>query len=310
MLIRDLDKRLDTECKIIFAKNDRVFDLSKATGQTFQAFLDDRGGEKLCLVYIPKEKLSYLSESVKFLTPTTENEGFVVASVPVEDSLFELFSRLESVPSTSSFDITVENGYLTVIFRFYHNSISEISSQFVRTELLKHLVKEINIQPAGGLRERCNRKSMEFPVRVLVYSIPFAEIKGKIAKSLFTQGAIAESAAVFTHEVEPRLIFYGGKDLKTDHKPIHKNTSIYEVPFKSVGMETFMVLNEIFNSEGLKRFHVFFKKVGDKMRIIVFVNKYDAMNHITVSFAYYTKAGVPVDLNLSTDYSQNVWDDL
>jgi hypothetical protein len=310
MLIGDLDKRLDTDCKIIFAKNDRVFDLSKATGQTFQAFLNERGSEKLCLVYIPKDKLSYLSESVKLLTPTAENEGFVVASVPIEDSLFEFFGRLESVPSTSSFDITVESGYLTVSFRFYHESISEISSQFVKTELLKHLVKEINIQPAGGLMEKFNYKSKEFPVRVLVYSIPFAEIKGKIAKSLFTQGAIAESAAVFTHEAEHRLIFYGKKDLKTDLKPIYRNTSIYELPFKSIGMETFTVLNEIFNSEGLKRFHVFFKKEGDKMKIIVFVNKYDAMNHISVSFAYYSKAGVPVDLNLSTDYYQTVWDDL
>jgi hypothetical protein len=310
MLIRDLDKRLDTECKMIFAKNDRVFDLSKATGLTFQAFLDDRGSEKLCLVYIPKDKLSYVSNSVKFLTPTTENERFIVPSVPVEDSLFELFSRLERVPSTSSFDITVEDGYLTVFFRFHHDSIPEISKQFAKTELLKHLVKEINIQPAVGLRERCDRKSKEFPVRVLVYSIPFAEIKGKVARSLFNQGAIAESAAVFTHEVEPRLIVYGRKDLKTDLKPIYKNTSIYEVPFKSVRMETFTILNEIFNSEGLKRFHVFFKKEGDKVKIIVFVNKYDAMNHITVSFAYYTKAAVQVELNLSTDYNQNVWDEL
>ena len=180
MLLRDLDKRLDTECKIIFAKNDRVFDLSKATGQVFQAFLDDRGSEKLCLVYIPKDKLSFASNSVRFLTPTTENEGFIAASVPIEDSIFELFSRLEGVSSTSSFDITVENGDLTVIFRFYHDSISEISNQLVKTELLKHLIKEINIQPAGGLKDRCDHKSMEFPVRVLVYSIPFTEIKGKL----------------------------------------------------------------------------------------------------------------------------------
>ena len=310
MLLGELDKRLDTECKITFAKSDRVFDLSKATGQTFQAFLGDRRSEKLCLVYIPRDKLSFASNSVRFLTPTTDNEGFIVASVPIEESLYELFSRLEKVSSTSSFDITVENGDLTVIFRFHHDSISEISNQLVKTELLKHLVKEISIQPAGGLKDRCDKKSKEFPVRVLVYSIPFAEIKGKIAKSLFTQGAIAESAAVFTNEVEPRLIFYGKKDIKTDLKPIYKNTSIYELPFKSVGMETFSVLNEIFNSEGLKRFHVFFKKEGDKMRIIVFVNKYDAMKHISVSFAYYSKAGVPVDLNLSTDYYQKVWDDL
>ncbi|MGC8562817.1 MAG: hypothetical protein ACP5NO_06450 [Thermoplasmata archaeon] len=310
MLIKELDKRLDTDCRIVFAKSNRIFDLSKVLGQTFQAFLDERGKEKTCLVYIPKNKLSFASSSVKFLTSTTENEEFIIASVPIEDSLYELFSRLEGVTSTSSFDITIENGYLTVFFRFHHDAISEISSQLVKTDLLKHLVKEINIQPASGLIERCDHKSREFPVRVLVYSIPFAEIKGKNAKLLLKQGAIAESAAVFTNTVEPRLIFYGNKDLKTELKPLFKNTFIYQQSFKSLRMETFTILNEVFNSEGLKRFHIFFKKEGDKIRIIVLVNKYDAMTHITVSFAYYSKAGIPVELNLSEDYVSDVWDTL
>lgn len=310
MLIKELDNRLDMRCKITFNKEDRVFNLSKALGTTFQAFLEVRGEEKFCTVYIPKEKLTMASSSVKFLTPTVENERFVIATVPIEESLYQLFSRLEGVKSTSSFDISIEKGYLTVLFRFYHDALPEITDRLAKTDFLEHLVKEIDIQPATGLIKNCEEKSKEFPISVLVYEIPFAEVKGKQAKSLFQKGAIAESAAVFTNLVEQKLIFYGNKGMKTDMKQIYENSYLYEMTFKSVGIETFNVLNGMFNSLGLKRFHVFFKKEADKMKVTVFVNKYDAMKHITTSFAYYSKAGIPVSLSLSRDYSLEAWDQI
>ncbi len=307
MLLTEIDKRLDTECKIVFGKDDRVFALSKVTGYPFQAFLESKGNERVLSVYVPKENSESGTSPVKFLTSTTENEGYIIANVPIEDSIYELLTSLDEVESTSSLDITVEKGRLTVRFRFHHTALSHLSRVFSKSSNLNHVVTEMYIQPSIGFITRLEIKNKKFPLCVLEYSIPYSLIKGKVAKSLFDKGAIAESTAILSNFDNRKTIFYGERNWKTEAKPISKDTDLYEISMEAMGAEILTILTNAFNSVGLKRFNVFFKKDGNNLKIIVFIQKYDAMRHISESFTYYTRANVPVDLILSRDYSDEIW---
>jgi hypothetical protein len=307
MLLNEIDKRLDTECKIVFGKDDRVFTLSKVAGDSFQAFLESKGNERVLSVYVPKENLESGTSPVKFLTSTTENEGFIIANVPIEDSIYEFLTSLDEVESTSSLDMTVEKGRLTVWFRLHHTALSHLSRVFSKSSNLKHMVTEMNIQPSIGFITRLESKSKKFPLCVLEYSAPYSVIKGKVAKSLFDKGAIAESTAILSSSTNRKTMFYGERNWKTEAKPISNDSGLYEISMEGMGAEILTILTNVFNSVGLKRFNVFFKKNGNNLKIIVFVQKYDAMRHISESFTYYTRADIPVYLTLSRDYSDEIW---
>ena len=310
MLLKDVDVKLDTECKVIFNKDDRVFSLSKAGNHTFQTFLEMKGNEKFLSVYVPKEELESQRNSAVFLPSTTENEGYIISPVPIEESLYELLSSMDQVESTTSFDMTVEKGSLTVRFNLHHSAIPQLSRILESSSKLKHLVKELDISPTTGFRSYLEHKNREFPLRVLVYSIPFSNVKGRVARSLLEKGAIAELASVFSNAIYSKVIFYGTSETRTDLKPVSSGSHIYEMHFEDMGVKIFNVLSNVFDTLGLKRFKVFFKKVGKNIQIIIFLQKYDAMKHISESFAYYEKIGVPVDLSLSRDYTDNVWETL
>lgn len=310
MLLKDVDMKLDTECKVIFNKDDRVFSLSKVGNHTFQAFLELKGDEKFLSVYVPREELESQGNSAVFLPSTTENEGYLISTVPIEESLYELLASMDRVESTTSFDMTVEKGSLTVRFNLHHSAISQLSRILESSPKLKHLVKELYITPTTGFKSYLEHKNREFPLRVLVYSIPFSNVKGKVARSLFEKGAIAESASVFSNSIYNKVIFFGTNEVKTDLKPVSPGSHIYEMHFEDMGVDIFNVLSNVFNTLGLKRFKVFFKKVNKSIQIIIFVQRFDAMKHISESFAYYERVGVPVDLTLSRDYTDNVWETL
>ncbi|MCW6159339.1 MAG: hypothetical protein LVQ63_07685 [Thermoplasmatales archaeon] len=310
MLLKELDKKLDTECKVIFNKDDRVFSLSKAMGLTFQVFLELEGNDKYLLVYIPKENLENEGSSAKYLSSTTENEGYLISTVTIEESLYELLTSLDEVQSSTSFDLTVENGSLTARFHFHHSAIPQLSRILGKSPNLKHLVKELYLHPTPGFISHLEHKNREFPLRVLVYSIPYSNVKGKIARSLFDEGGVAESAAVFSTSVFNKVIFYGTSETKTALKPVFPGSRIYEMLFEDMNIGIISVISNVMNSLGLKRFKVFFKKVDNSIRIIVLVQKFDAMKHISESFTYFGRADIPVELHLSRDYSDDVWETL
>ena len=310
MLLKELDKKLDTECKVIFNKDDRVFSLSKAVDLIFQAFIELKGDDKYLLVYIPKENLENEGSSAKYLSSTTENEGYLISTVTIEESLYELLTSLDKVQSSTSFDLTVEKGNLTARFHLHHSAIPQLSRILGKSPNLKHLVKELYLHPTTGFISHLEHKNREFPLRVLVYSIPYSNVKGKVARSLFDEGAVAESAAVFSTSIFNKVIFYGTSETKTGLKPVSSGSRIYEMRFEDMNIGIFSVISNVLNSMGLKRFKVFFKKVDNSIRIIVLVQKFDAMKHISESFIYYKRAGIPVELHLSKDYSDDVWETL
>ncbi|MCL4447288.1 MAG: hypothetical protein M1163_02655 [Candidatus Thermoplasmatota archaeon] len=308
MLLKEIDKRLDMDCISRFNKDDRVFSLSKALGHTFQAFMEIKDDEKVLSVYVPKENLETPSAPVRYLISTTDVEGFLITRIPIEESIYELLAALDMLESTSTFDFTVEAGHLTVRFRLHHTALSHLSRILAKYDILEHLVKEMNIQPSNGFISQLDFKNKKFPLRVLEYSLPFSRVKGKDAKMLFEEGAIAELAAVFSNPVDHKLIFYAPKSSKTKLKPISPHSDIYETLMKDLEIEPFNILVNLFNSKGLKRFNVFFRKVDSTLRIVVLVERYDAMRHISETFTIYGKANVPIDVTLSTAYNETIWE--
>ena len=305
MLLKDIDKILDMECRIIFNKDDRAFSLSKATGHTFQGSIDSKGGERILSVFIPKMDTELDNKSINFLTQTAESEGFLVATLQIEKSIFDLLSSLNKVDSTTSFNITIEKGQLTVRFRFHHKVIPQISEVLTQYDILKHLVKELNLFPSTGFIEHLDIKNKESPIHVLEYAIPFSLLKNKAVKSEFENGAIAEVVSDLSDSKDHGMIIYGKKNSKSGLKPIAVKSNIYEVPL-DVG--TLNVILNLFNAEGIKRHNIFYRKVGDDLRVVTFLERSYAMKHISESFAFYSRLKIPVSLTLSMDYGSEIWE--
>jgi hypothetical protein len=309
MLLRDIDKELDMECKLIFNKDDRVLSLSRAEGKTFQAFLEIKGNDKFLSIYVSRDSQTSHGSTTRFLQSVTENEKYLISTIPIEDSLYDLLLAIDKVQSTTSPDITVEEGRLTVRVCLHHSALPELSKVFKNNTSLKHLVRELNVAPASGFISHLERKNKEFPLKVLVFSIPYSNVKGKDARRLLDKGAIAEPASFVNTSIQKKVIFYAPKNVKIDGiKPISTKSSIYEMDFDDLGVDIFSVLSNLFNSMNIKRFKVFFKKEGVDVRIIVILQKYDAMRLISEAFSYYQRSDIPANLLLSNDYDESVWE--
>ncbi len=310
MLLREIDKELDMECKIVFNKDDRIFSLSKALNRTFQAFVETKNGERVLSVYVPKGAVEEAGNMAKFLTSGSENERFLISDIPIEDSIFEFLIALGKIESTSTFDVFIQKGKMTVRFRFHKSAIPNISQVLAKNDILKHLVKEISILPTAGFITYLDIKNKEFSLHLIEYSMPFSIIKNEQIKSLFKNGAIAEVVNVFSDTSNHKLLIYGAKGSKTDLKPISPGSDIYEVPLETLEVESFNVLTNVFNSKGIKRYNIFYKKVDDTFRILTFLERYDAMKHISELFIFYNRLNQTVDLSLSMGYTPEMLESL
>jgi hypothetical protein len=307
MLLKDIDNKLDTECKLVFNKDDRVFSLSKAMGHTFLGFLNVKEKDKILTVYIPKTDLEPTNKTMGLRITSEEMEGFTVANVPIEKSIYELLFSLDKVASTSTFVVSVEKGFMTVRFRFHHSFLPQLSTVLAGSEILKHMVKDINISPSEGFISFLCKTNEEFPLYILEYEAPLSIWENEEVISIFRKGGIGELADYIAESPKPKLIIYGTSESGSVLGPIVPDSFIYEAVLNS---DMIAAMNTILETKGVHSYNVFFKVANDKLRITVFVNKHSAVRHIDEVFSFYSRAGVPITLLLSRDLSDELLEEI
>jgi hypothetical protein len=307
MLLKDIDKKLDTQCILVLYKEDRIFNFSRTLGHTFYGFPSISGKNKNLTVFIPKSDAETTKVTAWTRNSTSEMGGLIVTSIPLEDSIYELLVSLGKISSASSALFFIEGGNLTVQFRLHHDYLPQLSGVLIQNENLKRLVKEIKILPSEGFIAFLKKIGEAFPLYVLEYDLPLTLWGNEDTVSVLKDGGIGELANDLSEAKKHKIIIYGRGKIQDGLNLIVPESTIYEIPLDSAVLET---MDNMFDVLAIQRCNVFFKAVNDHLRIIVFLKKQDAVRHISEAFNLYSRTGVTANVLLSRSLSDEVWDTL
>ena len=300
MLLKDVDGRLDTECQFTFSREDRVFSISKTMNRSFICFLDPK--ENVLTAYIPDSEEEY--EDIGLPIAKEEREGFTVVELAVEDTITRLIKSIASIPTAAIPTISVENGKLTARFRLHNTFLPQVSNALAKITTLKSLLSDVSIFQSRGLTFFLHTINEESPLQVVILELPLALMEDSAVVSALKKGGVAELSYFGTDPSRPRFIVYGNGGDEPGLVPVVQDSFIFET---SINSETLKALTSILNSERIKRYGVFFKIDDDKLKRVIFLNRYDAVRGIAEALEFYRRSGYPAALTLSQKFSEDIW---
>ena len=303
LLIKEIEKKLDMECKFTIARGGPVLGLSRFVKSSIPVLFNTASGNIMMTAYIPKDGIASSLNLTKFLNIKKETAENIVVDFPLETEVSDCLREISIIPSVSSILFNIESGKLIVRFHFHHSSGEELSGLLQR--YMGKFFEDVIIRPAHGIISHLHEKDKNVPVSVLAYDIPSAVYTDPLTVPILQEGAIAELSNDTSKVGIHRVILFTPHKIENIGTEISKDEGIYEIP---VNNDFLNALVDIQNSNGFQRFYVFVKYVENKLRIIVFLRKRDVRSYLNVLFSLTSKTGIKTNLVLSDRICESIWE--
>ena len=303
LLIKDIEKKLDRECKFTITRGGHVLGLSRFVKSSIPVLFNTSSGNIMMTAYIPKEGMASSLNLTKFLNIKKETTENIAIDFPLESEVSDCLREISMIPSVSSLLINIEDGKLIIRFHFHHSSGEELSGLLQR--YMGRFFEDVIIRPAHGIISLLQRKDENIPVSVLAYDIPSAVYTDPLTVPMLQEGAVAELSNDTSKVGIHRIILYTSHKMEKIGTEVSGDDGIYDIP---VNNDFLNALVDIQNSNGFQRFFVFVKYVENKLRIIVFLRKRDVRSYLNVLFSVTSKTGIKTNLVLSDRICESIWE--
>ncbi|MCW6169363.1 MAG: hypothetical protein LVQ96_04590 [Thermoplasmatales archaeon] len=303
LLIKEIERKLDVECRFAIVRGGSMLSLSRFVRSSIPVLFDASSGNNMLTAYIPKDEITTSSNFTKFLNIKRETTENIVVDFPLEMEVSDCLREISIIPSVSSLLLNIEGGKLLVRFHFHHSSGEELS--LLLQKYMGKFFDEVIIRPALGIISLIRKKDESVPVSVIVYDIPAAVYTDPLIVPILKEGTIAELSNDTSKTGVHRVILYTSHKIEKVGIEISREEGIYVVP---VNNDFLNALVDIQNVNGLQRFYVFIKYVGDRLRIIVFLRQKDVKNYLSVLFSLSSKVGIRTTLVFSDRVNDGIWE--
>lgn len=303
MLIKEIERKLDMECRFTIARGGSILKLSRFVRSSIPVLFNTSFRNNSLTAYIPKDEVTSSSNFTKFLNVKRETTENIVVDFPLESEVSDCLREISIIPSVSSILFNIESGKLIVSFHFHHSFGGELSE--LLQKYMDKFFEDVIIRPAHGIISLLQRKDENVPVSVLVYDIPSAVYTDPLIVPILQEGTIAELSNDTSKVGIHRIILYTSHKIEKIGTEISKDEGIYDIP---VNNDFLNALVDIQNSNGLQRFYVFIKYVENKLRIIVFLRNRDVRSYLNVLFSLTSRIGIKTNLVFSDRICESIWE--
>ena len=303
MLIKEIERKLDMECRFTIARGGSILKLSRFVRSSIPVLFNTSFRNNTLTAYIPKDEVTSSSNFTKFLNVKRETTENIVVDFPLESEVSDCLREISIIPSVSSILLNIESGKLIVRFHFHHSFGGELSE--LLQKYMDKFFEDVIIRPAHGIISLLQRKDENVPVSVLVYDIPSAVYTDPLIVPILQEGTIAELSNDTSKVGIHRIILYTSHKIEKIGTEISKDEGIYDIP---VNNDFLNALVDIQNSNGLQRFYVFIKYVENKLRIIVFLRNRDVRSYLNVLFSLTSRIGIKTNLVFSDRICESIWE--
>ena len=303
MLIKEIERKLDMECRFTIARGGSILKLSRFVRSSIPVLFNTSFRNNTLTAYIPKDEVTSSSNFTKFLNVKRETTENIVVDFPLESEVSDCLREISIIPSVSSILFNIESGKLIVRFHFHHSFGGELSE--LLQKYMDKFFEDVIIRPAHGIISLLQRKDENVPVSVLVYDIPSAVYTDPLIVPILQEGTIAELSNDTSKVGIHRIILYTSHKIENIGTEISKDEGIYDIP---VNNDFLNALVDIQNSNGFQRFYVFIKYVENKLRIIVFLRNRDVRSYLNVLFSLASKTGIKTNLVFSDRICESIWE--
>ena len=303
MLIKEIERKLDMECRFTIARGGSILKLSRFVRSSIPVLFNTSFRNNTLTAYIPKDEVTSSSNFTKFLNVKRETTENIVVDFPLESEVSDCLREISIIPSVSSILFNIESGKLIVRFHFHHSFGGELSE--LLQKYMDKFFEDVIIRPAHGIISLLQRKDENVPVSVLVYDIPSAVYTDPLIVPILQEGTIAELSNDTSKVGIHRIILYTSHKIEKIGTEISKDEGIYDIP---VNNDFLNALVDIQNSNGLQRFYVFIKYVENKLRIIVFLRNRDVRSYLNVLFSLTSRIGIKTNLVFSDRICESIWE--
>ena len=303
MLIKEIERKLDMECRFTIARGGSILKLSRFVRSSIPVLFNTSFRNNTLTAYIPKDEVTSSSNFTKFLNVKRETTENIVVDFPLESEVSDCLREISIIPSVSSILFNIESGKLIVSFHFHHSFGGELSE--LLQKYMDKFFEDVIIRPAHGIISLLQRKDENVPVSVLVYDIPSAVYTDPLIVPILQEGTIAELSNDTSKVGIHRIILYTSHKIEKIGTEISKDEGIYDIP---VNNDFLNALVDIQNSNGFQRFYVFIKYVENKLRIIVFLRNRDVRSYLNVLFSLTSRIGIKTNLVFSDRICESIWE--
>lgn len=303
MLIKEIERKLDMECRFTIARGGSILKLSRFVRSSIPVLFNTSFRNNTLTAYIPKDEVTSSSNFTKFLNVKRETTENIVVDFPLESEVSDCLREISIIPSVSSILFNIESGKLIVRFHFHHSFDGELSE--LLQKYMDKFFEDVIIRPAHGIISLLQRKDENVPVSVLVYDIPSAVYTDPLIVPILQEGTIAELSNDTSKVGIHRIILYTSHKIEKIGTEISKDEGIYDIP---VNNDFLNALVDIQNSNGFQRFYVFIKYVENKLRIIVFLRNRDVRGYLNVLFSLTSRIGIKTNLVFSDRICESIWE--
>lgn len=299
MLLRDIDKALDMQCKLVIKGTGKIFTLSRSLNIEIPLLILEKSNE--FRAYLEKSKEN--EDISSYLGAREENSMYVIDNLLVDSVVWNILFSLNKINSVSPQILTIENGNIVTRLRFHHDYLKEVSetiAEFIVPSGEK--VIEIDIEPCKGLSNLFENRNKRSPMSVLSFEVPANVYDDENVLNILRKGAIIELTNNKVSENARCGILF------SNYNPgglAHLAENIYEISIKNLFLNS---LSDLADFKGIKRFSIFGKLQNERIKIIVFLNRIDVNKYLTVLFSLVKENNLDIYLSLCQRYDYSIWE--
>lgn len=299
MLLRDIDKALDMQCKLVLKGTGKIFTLSRNLNIEIPLLIFEKADE--FRAYLEKSKEN--EDISNYVGAREENGMYVIDNILVDSVIRNMIYTLNKIKSVSPQILTIDSGNIVTRLRFHHDYLKEVTetiAEFVTPSREK--IIEIDIEPCKGLSYLFENRNKKTPVSVLSFEVPVNIYDDENVLNIMRKGSIIELSNDKVSEGGRRAILFSSSN-PGDLTPIAKN--IYGISVKNLFLNS---LSDLADFKGIRLFHIFGRLENERIKIIVFLKTIDVSNYLAVLFSLIKENSLDIYLSLCQRYDYSIWE--
>ncbi|SMD31445.1 hypothetical protein [Picrophilus oshimae] len=308
MNISDIDKKLDYKCKFSYNVNISIGRLSEIYKNPITVFIKNDGKNHYIRAYVPKTDDKNIMEMMNFFDYDDFNNYYRIIQNMYSESQYKLIEELGNIRSVVFSETDLENGMLTVRFRFssrYRKEITDILSKYM---IRPNVINNIKITPSEGIKWLIGNKNKRTRLSVLSYDVPLSiHNNDYVSEFMMNHDSIAEVLDAYSVSNKFKMLVYTNDEMR-ESNDVHKiDDGIYEA---FVENRMLQAVREAANDAGIFRDHLFIKVDKDSINLTVILSYYRIDEYLRILFSesYNLTGQNIVSIRYIGDYQDYVFD--
>ncbi len=269
-------------------------------------FIKNDGENHYLSAYIPKD--DDITGMLNFFDYDDFGSYYKMVQRLYSESQYKLIEELANVRSVAFSETDLENGMLTIRFRFnskYRKEISDILSKYITKP---NTINNLRITPSEGIKWLTGNKNKRTKLSVLSYDVPLSiHDNDYVSEFMIGHESIGEVLDAYSKSNKFKMLVYTNDEMKESSDVVKIDDGIYEVLVENKMLQS---IREAANDAGIFRDHLFIKLNEKFINLTVVLSYYRIDEYLRMLFSgsYNITGGNAVSIRYIGEYKDDALD--